>query len=175
MTVTYSPNQAGNHRPMKQYALLRRFILAPLLIAGVAAAGTVSAASGLSDALKSGRSDSDSGSSGLSKALGGGSSGGGLSALGLPNLSSDMAGNAAGVLQYCIEHKYVDAMDAENVKNKLMDKAGIGNQEKDDDYEKGLSGVLSGSDGKSFDLERLKGDLKDKACDYVLEHGTDML
>src|SRR5690625_2335399 len=159
---------------MKQYAYLRRFFLATLFTAGMAVAGTTSGA-GFGDARESGSSDSSS-SNGLRKALGGGSSSkGGLSALGLPNLSSDMAGNAAGVLQYCIEHKYVDAMDAENVKNKLMDKAGIGSQEKDDHYEKGLSGVLSGSDGKSFDLERLKGDLKDKACDYVLEHGTDML
>src|SRR5690625_4579489 len=158
---------------MNKYALLRRLIFTPLFIAGIAMSSSAGAASGLADALKSGGSSSSS-SSGLSKALGG-LSGNGLSALGLPNLSSDMAGNAAGVLQYCIEHKYVDAMDAENVKNKLMDKAGIGSQEKDDHYEKGLSGVLSGSDGKSFDLERLKGDLKDKACDYVLEHGTDML
>ncbi|HLS16831.1 MAG TPA: DUF2501 domain-containing protein [Paenalcaligenes sp.] len=159
---------------MKQYAYLRRFFLATLFTAGMAVAGTTSAA-GLGDALKSGGSDSSS-SNGLSKALGGGSSSkGGLSALGLPNLSSDMAGNAAGVLQYCIEHKYVDAMDAENVKSKLMDKAGIGSEEKDEDYEQGLTGMLTGSDGQSFDLERLKGDLKDKACDYVLEHGADMI
>src|SRR5690625_4666035 len=155
---------------MNKYALLRRLIFTPLFIAGIAMSSSAGAASWLADALKSGGSSSSS-SSGLSKALGG-LSGNGLSALGLPNLSSDMAGNAAGVLQYCIEHKYVDAMDAENVKNKLLEKAGISDKkEKDKDYEKGLGGILGG-DGKSFDIDSLKDSLKDKACDYVLKNGA---
>src|SRR5690625_6385856 len=85
---------------MKQYAYLRRFFLATLFTAGMAVAGTTSAA-GLGDALKSGGSDSSS-SNGLSKALGGGSAPkGGRSALGLPNLSSDMAGHEIGRAHVC--------------------------------------------------------------------------
>lgn len=108
----------------------------------------------------------------LSNAMGGKNAG---AALGLPSLSGDMAGNAAGVLQYCIEHKYLSAMDADKVKDKLLDKAGLSSTKKDDDYEQGLQGILSGKDGKSVNFDSLKGKLKDKACDYVLENAGNLL
>ena len=137
---------------------------------------------GLMDSIKSQAADSLGGgttSSSSSSALGGLGGAGGLgSALGLPSIGGDTAGNAAGVLQYCIQNKYLGDGDAASVKDKLMDKVGLGSpqkQQQDAGYQQGLSGMLSGSDGSSFDLNKLKSDLKDKACSYVLDNASSLL
>lgn len=128
-------------------------------------------------------------SSKASESLGGGSqgaatAGAGLgsmgnlgSSLGLPSLGGDMASNAAGVLQYCVKNKLVNAGSAENIKGQLMGKLGMedSSAEQDSGYQQGLGGVLSGSDGSSLDLNKLKGDLKEKACDYVLDNASSLL
>lgn len=112
--------------------------------------------------------------------LGALSSTGGIgSALGLPGISGNTAGNAAGVLQYCIQNKYLGGTNATSVKDQLMDKVGIGSkqrQKQDAGYQQGLSGVLSGGDSSSsFDLGKLKSNVKDKVCSYVLENASSLL
>src|SRR5690606_40230601 len=111
-------------------------------------------------------SQSTSGSSAMGSAsrLGGlgGTSGLGA-ALGLPSIGGNTAGNAAGVLQYCIQNQYLGGADAAGVKDKLLDKVGLGTpqeQQQDAGYQQGVGGILSGSDGSSFDLAKLKSDLK---------------
>lgn len=138
---------------------------------------------GLMDSIKNQAAESLGGSGSTSSpstsALGGLGGAAGLgSALGLPSIGGDTAGNAAGVLQYCIQNKYLGGTDAAGVKGKLMDKVGLGTKQKqqqDSSYQKGLTGILSGSDGSSFDVTKLKSDLKDKACSYVLDNASSLL
>nr|WP_145544743.1 DUF2501 domain-containing protein [Variovorax boronicumulans] len=112
--------------------------------------------------------------------LGAGSSGGAAGMLGglggLPSIGSGTASNAAGVLQYCIERKYL-AGGAAGIKDKLLGKIGLGGgkETQDKGYQSGLSGILSGSDGKSFDMGKLQDQLKDKACDYVLDNAKSLI
>lgn len=112
--------------------------------------------------------------------LGGSSSGGSaagmLGGLGLPSIGSGTASNAAGVLQYCIERKYL-AGGAAGVKDKLLGKIGLGGgkETQDKGYQSGLSGMLSGSDGKSFDMGKIQDQLKDKACEYVLDNAKSLI
>jgi len=140
--------------------------------------------SGLMDSIKNQAAGalgggSASTSSQSSSALGSLGDVGGLgSALGLPSIGGDTAGNAAGVLQYCIQNQYLGGADASSVKDKLLDKVGLGTpqeQQQDTSYQQGLAGLLSGSDGSSFDLGKLKSDLKDKACSYVLDNASSLL
>ena len=35
--------------------------------------------------------------------------------------------------------------------------------------------MVTGSGGKSFSLDKVKGDLKEKACDYVLDNAKSLL
>ncbi len=35
--------------------------------------------------------------------------------------------------------------------------------------------MLSGSDGKSFDMSKIQSSLKEKACDYVLDNAKSLL
>lgn len=142
--------------------------------------------SNLMDSIKSqaaqslgGGGTSTQSSGGLGGLLGGGSgSSAAGSALGLPSLSGGTAGNAAGVLQYCIQNKYLGGTDATSVKDNLLNKVGLGSpqkQQQDTSYQQGLSGMLSGGSGGSFDLSKVKSDIKDKACNYVLEHASSLM
>lgn len=68
--------------------------------------------------------------------------------------------------------------DAASVKDKLMDKVGLGSSTKarqDSGYQQGLSGVLSGDGGSSFSLAKVKDSLKKKVCDYVLNNASSLL
>lgn len=137
--------------------------------------------SGLMDSIKSQAESSFGGmksspSSSGSSAMG--STAGLGAALGMPSIGSDTAGNAAGVLQYCIKNKYLGGTNATSVKDNLLDKIGMGNkqvQQQDSGYQQGLSGMLSGSGGSTFDLGKLKSSLKDKACGYVLDNASSLL
>lgn len=124
------------------------------------------------ESLGGGSQAATTGSSGL------GSMGNLGSSLGLPSLSGGTASNAAGVLQYCAKNKLVNATSADNIKGKLLGKLGMESpaaQKQDSGYQQGLGGLLSGSDGSSFDLNKIKGDLKEKACDYVLDNASSLL
>ena len=161
-----------------------------LLTATLAAASLTAQASGWGDALKEGASKlgsgsgsaaSEGGSSGLGGLLGnsGGAAGaGGLSALGLGGLSSSgTASNAAGVITYCMKNNYLNADKAAQVKDQLLGKLGLGQKEepKDTGYQNGLMGMVTGSDGQSFSLDKVKGNLKEKACDFVLNNAKSLL
>lgn len=137
----------------------------PLAIA-FAAAGSVHAVDLDKAASKLGSASGEGSKSGLGDALGG--------SLGLPALGSDSLGSAAGVLEYCVRNKYLDADKAGGLKDKLLGRIG-GQKEQEDKYQAGLGGVLGGSDGKSFDLSKVSDPVKDKACDYVLDNAGSLL
>ena len=144
------------------------------LLAGLCSLGAGAHAAGLADTLK-GQASGGSGSSALGGMLGGGKEMSALSAAGLT--SPGTAGNAAGVITYCMKNNYLNADKAAQVKNQLLGKMGLGQKEepKDEGYLSGLSGMVTGSGGKSFSLDKVKGDLKEKACDYVLDNAKSLL
>ena len=140
------------------------------------AALSVAQASGLGDAVKGqlGGSGGSTSSTGLAGALGGGASA-------LPSLggltSAGTASNAAGVITYCMKNNYLNADKAAQVKDQLLGKMGLGKKEepKDEGYMSGLSGMIKGSDGKTFSLDSIKGKAKEKACDFVLDNAKSLL
>jgi hypothetical protein len=92
--------------------------------------------------------------------LGGGAGllGGGVSQIG--------AGNAAGLLGYCVKRKYLGGGDARSILGKLTGKPGV----------LGSKGYAAGQDGKlvtkqgTFSLDGVKDKVKGKVCDMVLDH-----
>ena len=67
---------------------------------------------------------------------------------------------------------------AEQVKAQLLGKLGVTPQQpapKDPGYLQGLGGMITGSNGQSFSMDKLKGDLKEKACDLVLDNAKSLL
>ena len=152
---------------------MRNLVISSLL-ACLCGLGAGAHAAGLADALK-GQASGGSGSSALGGMLGGGKEMSALSAAGLT--SSGTAGNAAGVITYCMKNNYLNADKAAQVKNQLLGKTGLGQKEepKDEGYLSGLSGMVTGSGGKTFNLDKVKGDLKEKACDYVLDNAKSLL
>lgn len=160
---------------------MKKFALSSLLCATVAAGAFSAHASGLGDALRGqlggGAAESSSSASGLGGMLGGSGGSSALSALGLGNLSSGTASNAAGVLTYCMKNNYLNADKAAQVKNQLLGKLGLGQKEepKDQGYQNGLMGMVTGADGKSFSLDKVKSNLKEKACDFVLDNATSLI
>ena len=159
---------------------MKQFALSSLLCASVAAGAFSAHASGLGDALRGqlggGAAESSSSASGLGGMLGGSGGSSALSALGLGNLSSGTASNAAGVLTYCMKNNYLNADKAAQVKNQLLGKLGLGQKEepKDQGYQNGLMGMVTGADGKSFSLDKVKSNLKEKACDFVLDNAKSL-
>lgn len=157
-----------------------------LLTATLAAATLPAQASGWGDALRDGASKlggaaSEGSSSGLGGLLGnsgGAGSAAGLSALGLGGLTgSGTASNAAGVITYCMKNNYLNADKAAQVKDQLLGKLGLGQKEepKDTGYQNGLMGMVTGSNGQSFSLDKVKSNLKEKACDFVLDNAKSLL
>lgn len=91
----------------------------------------------------------------------------------LPGISGKTAGNAAGVLEYCVKRKYLSGNAVASVKDKLLSRYGLGTEKKarqDSGYKSGLQGILQGDGGKSFNLDSVSDKLKDKGCDYVLDN-----
>lgn len=160
---------------------MKKFALSTLLCATVVAGSFSAHASGLGDALRGqlggGAAESSSSASGLGGMLGGSGGSSALSALGLGNLSSGTASNAAGVLTYCMKNNYLNADKAAQVKNQLLGKLGLGQKEepKDQGYQNGLMGMVTGADGKSFSLDKVKSNLKEKACDFVLDNAKSLI
>ena len=124
---------------------------------------------------------SDSGSSALGGLHGNNSAAAGagrLSALGLGGLTrSGTASNAAGVITYCMKNNYLNADKAAQMKDQLLGKLGLGQKEepKDQGYKNGLMGMVTGSNGQSFSLDKVKSNLQEKACDYILDNAKSLL
>lgn len=89
----------------------------------------------------------------------------------LPNVASVGAGNAAGVLGYCVKNKLLGGAGASSVLGQLTGKAGTTTAP---GYAEGQKGLLQ-SNGTSFSLDKLKGQAKTKMCDMVLKHAQTLL
>jgi hypothetical protein len=152
-----------------------------VLFAALGGVGGAAHASGLGDAVKgqlSGQASGGASSSAAGSALGalGGGDASVLSSMG-GLMGSGTASNAAGVITYCMKNNYLNADKAAQVKDQLLGKMGLGQKEepKDEGYLSGLSGMIKGSDGKTFSLDSVKGKAKEKACDFVLDNAKSLL
>ncbi|ECC8921336.1 DUF2501 domain-containing protein [Salmonella bongori] len=101
---------------------------------------------------------------------------------GAQSLSADNMNNAAGILQYCAKQKLSSATNAENVKDKILNKLGLdtAQQKQDTNYLDGLQGLLKTKDGQQLNLNNigstpLAEKVKTKACDLVLQQGLNFL
>jgi hypothetical protein len=97
----------------------------------------------------------------------------------LSSLSSGSAGNAAGILQFCIGNNYLTGNAATSMKDRLVSKIGGADAaQQDTGYTSGTQGNLIGRDGKSLDIAKmgsLESNLTQKACSAVLDHASSLL
>jgi hypothetical protein len=98
---------------------------------------------------------------------------------GLSSLTSGTAGNAAGVIEYCIKNNYLSGDAAAAMKDKLIGKVGGEEKAKEDSgYVEGAKGMLTSGDGKTMNLADaggLKGKLTEQACKAVLDQAQSLL
>jgi hypothetical protein len=110
---------------------------------------------------------------------GGGGGGGAAGALlggGLPSVSQAGTGNVAGVLKYCIQHKYLGGGSASGVSDGLLGKL-PGRGANDPGYQSGSRGLLDTGGGQNFNLGGggLKDQLSNQLCDQVLQRAKSLL
>jgi hypothetical protein len=107
--------------------------------------------------------------------LGGGSggtaAGGGLLGGLAPNVASVGAGNAAGILGYCLKNKFLGGNGATSVLGRLTGKPGMTSSP---GYAEGQRGLLQ-TNGSNLSLGGLKSQLTSKICDSVLQHAQSFL
>lgn len=101
------------------------------------------------------------GGSGLGSVLGGG----------LPDVGGVGAGNAAGLIGYCVKNKYLSGAGATSVLGKLTGQPGITDSP---EYADGQNGLLKSGD-QQFSLSSVKGQVKTKLCDMVLKQGSSLI
>jgi len=93
------------------------------------------------------------------------------------SLASGSAGNAAGVVEYCMKNNFLGG-DAAGVKDQLMGKVNAGGEKDKADYADGAKGLLKTGDGKSVDIGKIGGmkeSVTKKACSSVLDHAKSLL
>ena len=91
----------------------------------------------------------------------------------LPNVSNISAGNAAGILGYCINGNMLAGSSATSVLGGLTKNPAV---KTSPDYTAGLAGnILGGSGGSPFSLGQLPSEMKSKACNAVLKQATTLL
>ena len=103
----------------------------------------------------------------------------GAGGMNLGSLASGSAGNAAGILQFCIGNNYLTGSAATSMKDRLIGKIGGADAaQQDTGYTSGTQGNLIGSDGKSLDITKmgsLESNLTQQACSAVLNHASSLL
>lgn len=153
--------------------------MAAALVAGSASAASwqdqlSSAASQLSQQQNSNTTSSNGAQSGgLSLSTLTGLLNGGDKAVSASNMT-----NAAGVMEYCVQHNVVDN-NVKSVKEQMLSKLGLSTpaaQEQKTDYQQGIAGLLNTGNGQQLNLQSLSNSpmgekLKTKACDVVLKQG----
>jgi len=94
-------------------------------------------------------------------------------------LTANTMTNAAGVIEYCLNHKLIPNSGVENIKDRLIQKLShehkLRNKEKED-YNLGLKGLLNTRSGQQLDMStlgqsELANKVKVKACELVLKQG----
>ena len=104
-----------------------------------------------------------------------------MSSLGVP--AAGTASNAAGVLTYCAKNNYLNPDKAGAITNQLLSSLGLPTAQsatstvatQDQGYLNGVAGMIVSPTGELFSLDKIKGNVKDKACDFVLNNAKSFL
>lgn len=97
-----------------------------------------------------------------------------MSSLGVP--ASASAGNAAGVLTYCAKNNLLNADKAQQLSQQLLGQlTGTTAKTQDTGYQNGLTGMIVAPSGQLFSLDQIKGNAKNKACEFVLDKAQSFL
>lgn len=91
---------------------------------------------------------------------------------GMPDVSSMSAGNAAGVLSYCVKNKYLGGGDASSVLGGLTGKPDV---KSSSDYADGQAGKLDLGGDSSLSMDSVTGKMKSKVCNLVLKNAKSLL
>lgn len=161
---------------------------AALLVAGSASAASwqdqlSSAATQLSQ--QNNTSNTNSNTNSTAAAQNGGLSLSSLSSLlngGDKTVASNSMTNAAGIMQYCVEHNVVKN-NVQSVKDQVLSKLGLSApaaQQQKTDYQQGIAGLLNTGNGQQLNLQSLGNTqlgekLKTKACNVVLKQGKNFI
>lgn len=146
--------------------MITRILSATVLLVVGMSLSPLASASGL-DSLKQSASNM---ANSQSTAQTSGSTGGLMGQVASGSLNLGSMQNAAGVLGYCQKQGYTKSA-TEQVKSKLMGKLGGQSQaEQSDGYQQGLSGVLQGGQGQTFNLSNLKSKVGQRVCGAVAKN-----
>lgn len=163
--------------------------LTSLAAAALLVAGSASAASWQdqlsSAATQLSQQNNTSNSGSTAAAQNGGLSLSSLSSLlngGDKTVASNSMTNAAGIMQYCVEHNVVKN-NVQSVKDQVLSKLGLSApaaQEQKTDYQQGIAGLLNTGNGQQLNLQSLGNTqlgekLKTKACNVVLKQGKNFI
>lgn len=104
-----------------------------------------------------------------------------MSSLGVP--AAGTASNAAGVLTYCAKNNLLNANSATSMANQLLTSLGMPTTAnagtpvatQDQGYLNGVAGMIVAPTGELFSLNQIKGNVKDKACDFVMTNAKSFL
>lgn len=104
-----------------------------------------------------------------------------MSNLGVP--AAGTASNAAGVLTYCTQNNYLNPDKVGDVANQLLGSLGLPTATsattpaatQDQGYLHGMAGMIVSPTGELFSLDKIKGNVKDKACEFVLSKAQSFL
>ena len=104
-----------------------------------------------------------------------------MSNLGVP--AAGTASNAAGVLTYCAQNNYLNPDKVGDVANQLLSSLGLPTASsatttaatQDQGYVNGVAGMIVSPTGELFSLDKIKGNVKDKACEFVLSKAKSFL
>ena len=98
--------------------------------------------------------------------------GGGLLGRLLPNVGGATAGNAAGLLSYCLKNRLLGGEGAKSALSSLMGRSDVTSSS---GFAAGERGQLVTDQGSGLSLDMLKGKLKAKACDMVMQRAGSFL
>lgn len=104
-----------------------------------------------------------------------------MSSLGVP--ATGTASNAAGVLTYCAKNNLLNSDKATQMADQLLSSLGLPTTQsqttaaapQDAGYLQGVAGMIVSPSGELFSLDQIKGNVKDKACDFVLNNAKSFL
>ena len=104
-----------------------------------------------------------------------------MNSLGVP--ATGTASNAAGVLTYCAKNNYLNPAKAGAITNQLLSSLGLPMatsptttvKTQDQGYLNGVAGMIVSPTGEVFSLDKIKGNVKDKACEFVLDNAKNFL
>ncbi len=101
---------------------------------------------------------------------------GGLLGGGLPQVGSIGAGNAAGLLGYCVKNRLLGAAGggtgAAGVLGRLTGRKDVQSQP---GYAAGQAGQVQGAGGQTLSLDSLRGQVKTQVCNVVLKRARSFL